>query len=627
MELLRLFPPKPIPDYSSTSPFDYLKLSIETNIIEAHLCWRQDEIKQLLNVLSTANLRYTLLSSGQLDPWQKINNRIFITDMSCGFFYSLIEKVLHKELYKFPNIWIIFGSLKKLEDQNYYFPINSYIMVIGETISNTTIEIQTLYKFNSNALQYYHNIIGKWSRDKGFLFFNDLNLVRNRSNFMRMPLRVSYVFLDKNSLQHLTDGRDKHLDKLTKLNYLMYGHFVDIWNMTQKIIITDDWGLEYHPTKQYYKGMLGDLHYGRADISGTLSFTPIERLKYFKYLVSTIKELGVIFVFRAPPLPYSTNIFILPFDKYVWISCGIIVILCCFVIRLILIWEEMEKTLVEGREEANENAPNFLDVAMMQLAVVCQMDYFYEPRSTSGRIATFTLLLAFSYIYTAYSARIVLLLQSYANNLKDVKQLYDAKMDMGAEDIPYNRYYFSRPAKRTNEYLRKLIYENKIAPKGSSEAKFYQAEKGIKLVQTSYFAFHMETTTASNLIESLFTNEEKCSVRTTEAIFKADIAHLSCPKNSTYTEYFLIGFHKLFETGVHEREHRKTFTKTPKCIGKGNIFVSVGLVECYFAFEVFTIGVCSSLVIFLMEFISALYVKNRKLTKRIKIKPFLVQVT
>lgn len=71
------------------------------------------------------------------------------------------------------------------------------------------------------------------------------------------------------------------------------------------------------------------------------------------------------------------------------------------------------------------------------------MDYFYEPKSTSGKIATFTLLLGFSYIYTAFSARIVILLQSTANNLNDVRTLYDAQMDMGVEDIPYNRYYFS----------------------------------------------------------------------------------------------------------------------------------------------------------------------------------------
>lgn len=189
------------------------------------------------------------------------------------------------------------------------------------------------------------------------------------------------------------------------------------------------------------------------------------------------------------------------------------------------------------------------------------MDYFYEPKSTSGKIATFTLLLGFSYIYTAFSARIVILLQSTANNLNDVRTLYDAQMDMGVEDIPYNRYYFSvsfscwiyfvkttwwfqRPAKRTNEELRTLIYDNKIAPNGKP-SKFFSAAEGMKMVQNSFFAFHVELTTASNVIEETFTSVEQCSIRIVDTIYKADVAHLSCPKNSTYTEYILIGYRYL----------------------------------------------------------------------------------
>lgn len=100
---------------------------------------------------------------------------------------------------------------------------------------------------------------------------------------------------------------------------------------------------------------------------GTVSFTPPERLKYFKYLLSTVKGLSLHFIFKAPPLPYTTNFFALPFDRNVWIGCAIILSLCGLVIWIILRWEVGEHTFQEERESYEENSPNFLDVIMMQV--------------------------------------------------------------------------------------------------------------------------------------------------------------------------------------------------------------------------------------------------------------------
>ncbi|XP_030753194.1 uncharacterized protein LOC115880196 [Sitophilus oryzae] len=256
------------------------------------------------------------------------------------------------------------------------------------------------------------------------------------------PLRVSYIFQYNSSLQHIYDNRERHLDKITKINYILFDLFVDIWNMTHLKIITKEYGMEMDPVKKFYKGMLGDIYTGRADISGTLAFTPKERFQYFQFLVNTIRGLSLNFIFRAPPLPYTSNLFALPFNKYVWYACGLIVILCCLAIRVIMKWEEKAQTYMNEREKFGEDVPSFMDIVMMQIAVVCQMDYFHEPRSAAGKIGTFTLLITFSYIYTAFCARIVILLQSTSDNLKDMRALYDSNIKMGVEDLSYNKFYF-----------------------------------------------------------------------------------------------------------------------------------------------------------------------------------------
>ncbi|XP_066152330.1 uncharacterized protein [Euwallacea fornicatus] len=526
----------------------------------------------------------------------------------------LFQAIFDKKLLIHPNKWIIFGKIEDLKSHSFYLPINSNIVVIDTetTTENNTIYIYTIYQLKK-SYGYFQDIIAEWSPIGKFNFFNQINPIKNRTNFFGMPLRVSYVITDNRSLQYdtLINNRHKHIDKPTKINYYMYDHLVDIWNMTHQIVIRKEWGMEFHPTKLYYKGMLGDLCHDRADAAGTTQFTPKERFNYFKFLVSTTKQMSVSFMFRAPPLPYSSNLFAMPFNIKAWIGCGVVLLTCSFVICVIIRWENGNSDFIRVREENEENSINYLDVLMGHVAAVAQMSCSLQLRSSSAKIATFSLLLGFCYIYNAFCARIVLLLQSTATDLQDYKALYEAKMDMGVERTPYNIYYFSTPNSRTNEEWRKLIYNHKIAPNGR-QATFYSASEGVKLIQRSFFAFHVEYTTASDFILSSFTSEEVCSIRQVDSIYKGDIPYLSCPINSTFAEYLLIGLERLFETGLHSREARRTFSKLPKCIGRSKNFVSVGLIECYFAFEVFLIGVLLSLIIISFELMTNFYVKRRK---------------
>ncbi|CAG9760543.1 unnamed protein product [Ceutorhynchus assimilis] len=379
--------------------------------------------------------------------------------------------------------------------------------------------------------------------------------------------------------------------------------------MTHHILVSKDWGLEYHPVKKYHKGMLGDLVYGRADVAGTLSYTPNERFEYFKYLICSIRGMSVSFVFRAPSLAYSTNLFALPFDGKVWISCAVVQCICCLVIWIIMKWESSKQAYADYKEIYIENKAEFMDVVLMQIGVVCQMDYYYEPRSLAGKIATFSLLLGFSFIYNAFCAKIVILLQSTADNLYNLRDVYYANFEMGLENTPYNRFFVNNPAKRSDEFLRQLVI-SRVHSKGK-DPNYFTGQEGIKRVQNSFFAFQMEKSAAANLIEASFTNEQKCSVRWIETFFKEDIAHLGAPKNTSYAEYILIGFHKMFETGVYAREHTRSFSKLPKC-SKSGIFVSVGLMECYFAFFIFIVGVTLSWIILFVELIIDYYLRPKK---------------
>lgn len=69
------------------------------------------------------------------------------------------------------------------------------------------------------------------------------------------------------------------------------------------------------------------------------------------------------------------------------------------------------------------------------------MDFTYQPKSISGKAVIFVILMSSTFIYTAFSAKIVLILQSSAKSIKDVGDLYNAGYDFGVEDYGFNKYY------------------------------------------------------------------------------------------------------------------------------------------------------------------------------------------
>lgn len=62
---------------------------------------------------------------------------------------------------------------------------------------------------------------------------------------------------------------------------------------------------------------------------------------------------------------------------------------------------------------------------------------------TLGRLVMLTVFLAFLFIYTAYSAYIVALLQSTSNKIRTLSDLLHSKLELGVEDMSYNKYYFT----------------------------------------------------------------------------------------------------------------------------------------------------------------------------------------
>lgn len=80
------------------------------------------------------------------------------------------------------------------------------------------------------------------------------------------------------------------------------------------------------------------------------------------------------------------------------------------------------------------------DLVHMDISVMCQQGMEAEPSSLGGRIATYIMLLSTLFLFIAYSANILTLMQSTSDNINNMEALYNSKIKIGVEDVPYSRF-------------------------------------------------------------------------------------------------------------------------------------------------------------------------------------------
>lgn len=67
----------------------------------------------------------------------------------------------------------------------------------------------------------------------------------------------------------------------------------------------------------YDSGMVGQLIRNEVELGATPLFMTVDRVSIIQYIASPTPT-GSRFIFRSPKLSYTDNVYILPFDEFVW---------------------------------------------------------------------------------------------------------------------------------------------------------------------------------------------------------------------------------------------------------------------------------------------------------------------
>lgn len=153
---------------------------------------------------------------------------------------------------------------------------------------------------------------------------HELSAIGRRRNLGGIELRASMVVTNNDSLNHLDDYRDKHIDTITKVCFILTNHLISYLNASVRYSIVSSWG--YLDSNGSWSGMIGQLVRNEADLGATSLFFTADRVSVIQYIAMP-SSTGSAFIFRSPKLSYTDNVFLLPFDDFVWICLGCLVLI------------------------------------------------------------------------------------------------------------------------------------------------------------------------------------------------------------------------------------------------------------------------------------------------------------
>ncbi|CAL1685011.1 unnamed protein product [Lasius platythorax] len=583
--------------------------------ISLHSCISYDDTIRLSKKLSSLYLMHDIHNNVIPDFDRRIyddleHQNLYVLDLDCNYATEILRQVDLNRMFVAPMRWLLLQDRRTLIDNdnnaNLTFTHDDSVLEIFENLAvYPDSDVVLAKRFDGDFLQLtsvyrpspQRRVIwedrGNWTVENNLRMKTFDVASARRRNLQQTTLRSAMVILNPDSLNHLTDFKDKAADPVSKASYAWVLHLINRMNATINFTIVDDWGSINENGS--YDGMTGLLISREIDLGGTTMFLLKERIHIVKYVNLHI-DIRMRFVFQQPLLSTVKNIFTLPFERNVWIALAVLLLVVFGLLYVSIKWEYYQNTIKKSSawKDTHIGEPTLGEDFLVLLGAFAQQGYSYEPYITSARIITLMLLLASLSLYAAYTANIVTLLQSPGDSIKTLSDLLHSPLTLAAQDVLYAHYMF----KTYQDPVRKAILKEKIEPKGR-KANWMSLEEGVRRVRNESLAFHGSENRIYQIIEETYREEEKCGL--TEIDYMNVIQpHLPLPKQSPYLEIIKNGALKLREYGLKQRDEHRLLTRKPACSSQIN-FLSVGFTECRFILVIMSYGVLLSLIIFALE--------------------------
>ncbi|KAJ2946159.1 hypothetical protein O0L34_g5090 [Tuta absoluta] len=582
--------------------------------VSATLCWPPNK-KVKLHSAFTKRDQVVMVRFSKPGSIQKLvhdqEKIVFLVDLSCANISEHLKLSNKQKLFRSPSRWILLAGADNSSLNGHRIPKEDIdVLPDGEVIVVKTLEhgrydLYFIYKIGGGA-KWRTEQYGTWTIQNKLRKtekFEEVTALR-RTNLHKYEIAAAVVITNNSSVNHLLDGKEDHIDTVSKANFPPIDHLMDYINATKKYIFMPSWGYKYNDT---WTGISGLLVRDEVEIGVSPLFITKDRWQELSFIIRPTPT-DMKFVFIQPKLSYTQNLYLLSFSPAVWRCLTVLVLLMLLALFAVARWEWKKFKDEEKELKPRTLRGNISDVAVVVLGAICQQGSPVELKGSLGRVVMLLLFAFLMFIYTSYSANIVALLQSSSSHIRTVEDLLHSRISLGVDDNPYNRFFFSTVTKPVHVEL----YRTKIAPPGSKE-RFFSLEDGVRKIQKGLFAFHMEPGVGYKFVNKLFREGEKCGLQEID-FFQLPTPWTATRKYTPYFELYKIGTKHIKEAGMHNRNNVRMYDKRPICSGRESNFVSVTMVDCYPALLELTYGMLLAIFVF---FIEILLNKRAQITSRI----------
>lgn len=224
------------------------------------------------------------------------------------------------------------------------------------------------------------------------------------------------------------------MDTYLKTTIWLLVELLQYANASMTIDQTETYG-NFNKTTGKWTHLFGKFQERLTDVALAPIFIIHERVSMLQYMVST-HVLDAYFLFRRPNLAVTDNIFLASFDRRVWMCTILLIILIVAVLAVMIFYERKREDRKAERHLAKPVEVS--DSLVLVIGAACQQGSSHLPQSPTSRLVIICCFISLMFLFTSYSACIVVLLQSPSNKIQTMQHLYDSRFKLGLHQTTWN---------------------------------------------------------------------------------------------------------------------------------------------------------------------------------------------
>ncbi|KAJ8731049.1 hypothetical protein PYW08_002462 [Mythimna loreyi] len=565
-------------------------LSKDLVMMTAYVCWTPEEISELYRRANRASVRLVVVSDFPRAPLMEPRGRFreaMLLDLACPDAELILEQASASRGFNCRHSWLLLHNASS--DRSFIEDTlaSCDILPDADVVWSSSERLVDLYRIKPGLplLQTELGLARNCSRQEMLALWGALpTAVSRRKDLRNMTMKGISLVSQPAHFKGWSDLRNRQIDTFPKLTYPLMMLVAQDLHFRFDLRQVDLYGVAHNGS---FDGLVGRLQCQEAEVGLASFFIRPDRMQVADFISETC-VLTCTFIFRQPSRSAVSNVFLAPFSGGVWAASGGVAAAAAGL--LVALRRARERC----RPQPDLQLFTLPEAFTFALGTLCQQGFHSTPAVTSVRAVMFSTLLAALFVFTAYSAKIVAILQTPSDALRSIDDLTRSPMLIGVQETTYKKVYFQESPDEATQQL----YRRKIEPQG--ERAYHSVVDGIARVRTGFFAFQVEQSAGYDIIKQTFTEREKCSLKEIEA-FKLPLVAVPMRKHSGYRELFATRLRWQREVGLMDRERRIWLVSRPRCEASGGGFVSIGIIDVLPALQVLALGAFISVVLLASE--------------------------